>query len=352
VSARVALWVGTTKGLFLFTSGVDRREWQLQAPQLSGWEVTALHAAGAGRRLAGTVHLAYGATLRASDDLGATWRQLVGSPRYPHGSGRTVRRIWRVAEGGPAAPDLLYAGVDEAGLFASRDGGESWALHAGFDRIDRTGWKAGAAGLALHSIVPDPVDAGRLWVAVAGAGLFRTEDGGETWEPCCQGLPGEPADGPAHVRRGVTRLLSHGGTLYARHHHGLHRSEDGGTTWDACDQSLPSEFGFPLVSTSSGDLFTAAMDLETRCFVDGRAGLYRRKAGAARWEPVREGLPTTPHFVGVLRDAVAVDPLEPAGVYFGTTQGDLFASADGGDTWSRLRGQFSRVTCLNACLID
>ena len=350
MSRGVALFVGTNKGLFVYTANAQRRHWRLSGPYLSGWEISALHVEGSGCRIfAATCHMAYGPTLRVSDDLGATWRQLPGSPRYPRGSGRKLRRVWRIVEGGQACPCVRYAGVDEAGLFVSRDGGESWRLHEGFERLDRTGWAPTAAGLALHSIVIDSADPGRLWVGISGAGVFHTMDGGESWERCRSALPGVPeAEVPA-LRRGVIKLLRVGGDLYLRHRAGVFRSEDGGDSLRPAGEGLPTPFGFPLCATGTGEQFTAAMDPETRCFPDGRLALYRFRGD--RWEPAAQGLPTAPHFVGVLRDALAVDSLEPAGVYFGTTQGDLFASADAGATWTRLPGQFSRVTVLNSCSI-
>jgi hypothetical protein len=345
----VALFVGTNKGLFVYTSDATRQRWEPAGPHISGWEVSALHLEGAGRRvLAATCHMAYGPTLRASDDLGATWRQLPGSPRYARESGRRLRRIWCIVPG--HCSGHLYAGVDEAGVFVSRDRGQSWQLHEGFDRLDRTGWEPTAAGLALHSIITDPVDAARLWVAVSGAGIFRSADCGESWEPCASGLPGAPGAGPPHLRRGVIKLVRVGETLFVRHRAGVFRSADGGDSWAPAMEGLPTPFGFPLCAASSGELFTTAMDPETRCFPEGRATLQRLRGG--RWEPVCEGLPRTPHFVGVLRDAVATDGLNPLGVYVGTTQGDLFASTDGGEEWCRLPGRFSRVTILNSCLIE
>lgn len=355
MSSSLTVLVGATKGAFFFHSAVSpsptvRTDWQLTGPHLEGWEVSTLFGAPGGRLFAGTAHLAYGPTLRVSEDGSVSWKQLPNGPRYAPERGRCVQRIWQLAAG---ANGTLYAGVDEAGLFASEDGGEHWRELEGLTRHPSApGWTPCASGIPVHSLVPHPQDARRLWVAISDGGVFRTEDGGENWTACAAGLP-ERAGDPVGMRRGVHRLVADPfapETLYVQHIQGMFRSTDGGESWSPLNRGLPVLFGFPLAATARGDLYIAPLDPETRCFPDGRLRLYRLPHGAEKWEPVGRGLPETPHYVGVLRDALAVDPLTPAGIYFGTTQGDVFYSPDDGENWDRLPGQFSRVTSVKTWL--
>lgn len=354
VSPSPTVLVGTTKGAFFFHSAspdpAARTSWQLSGPHLEGWEVSTLYGAPNGRLFVGTAHMAYGPTLRVSEDGGESWRQLPHGPRYARERDRCVKRIWQLAAG---ADGNLYAGVDEAGLFASEDGGEIWRELPGLTQHPTaTSWTPCANGMPVHSLVPHPKAARCLWVAVSNGGVFRTEDGGESWTACATGLPERDGDPPG-MRRDVHRLVADAfapETLYVQHIHGVFRSTNGGESWSPLNQGLPFLFGFPLVVTGRGDLYIAPLDPETRCFPEGRLRLYRLRHGAEEWEPVRRGLPETPHYVGVLRDAMAVDSLTPAGIYFGTTQGDVFYSPDDGENWDRLPGQFSRVTSVKTWL--
>ncbi len=349
----LSVLVGSTKGAFFFHSdpanagGSAGSDWALDGPHLEGWEVSTLFAAPDGRIFAGTCHLAYGASLRVcAGTPGGDWRQLPDSPRFAARQKRCVQRIWQLAA---AVDGTLYAGVDETGLFASRDGGETWRELEGLTRHpSAAGWRPCALGTPVHSLVPHPTDPRRLWVAISDGGVFRTDDGGELWTACAAGLPVRPGD-PEGMRRGVHRLVADPfapETLYVQHVEGMYRSVDGGESWSPLNDGLPHRFGFPLAVSARGDLFIAPLDPETRCFPDGRLRLFRLRRGSSEWEPVGRGLPEAPHFVGVLRDAMAADSRTPAGVYFGTTQGDLFYSPDDGDNWDRLPGRFSRVATV------
>jgi hypothetical protein len=271
-------------------------------------------------------------------------------PSYPGESGLQLRRIWQIAPGAPSEPGTLYAGVDEAGLFVSRDFGETWAGVEGFNRHpDRPRWSATQGGTPLHSLLADPLNPKRHWFALSDGGVYRSDDGGDHWKPCVVGLPGISAESPSGSARGVHKIVCgprDADVLYLQHVEGVFKSVDGGEIWQPIHQGLPSRFGFPICITPSGDLFVAPLDPATRCFMEGRLRVYRLRKGEATWEALDHGLPETPYFGGVLRDAMATDSMEPAGIYFGTTQGDVFHSPDNGLNWNALPGHFSRITTV------
>jgi photosystem II stability/assembly factor-like uncharacterized protein len=360
VGRQVVVLVGTNKGVFFYTSDPTRRDWRLTGPHLSGWAIFSLlgdSRCGRPRIFAGTSHMAYGPTIRVSDDFGASWTQIEAGPRYSKESGFSLKRIWQITPGHSSEPEKLYAGVDEAGLFVSQDNGESWREVDSLTRQPtRPDWRPGGGGLCLHTIVVDRTDHRRLWVAISAVGVFRTDDGGGSWKVCNNGLARGPGDPPVpEIGFGVHKLAQDpwdAETLYLQAAEGVFRTTDGGESWSPLEEGLPSCFGFPLAVAGDGDLSVVPLDPKTRAFPGGRLRVYRLRRGSDRWEVQDRGLPETPHFVGVLRDSLAVDPLEPTGVYFGTTQGDLFYSRDAGDSWNRLPGQFSRITVVKTWVLD
>ncbi|SDS86044.1 hypothetical protein SAMN04489717_4133 [Actinopolymorpha singaporensis] len=355
----VVLLVGTTKGAFVFCADRGRMSWRCLGPLLPGWQIYDLTMLPTtGRLLAATNHQAYGPTVRVSDDFGAGWRPVQESPRFPDGGGRSVREIWRFGgpERGPGT--RLYAGTADAGLFTSGDEGESWTLVESLDaHPTRPFWDVPATAGSLHSVVLDPADPRRMWVGVAGAGVFGSVDGGATWEPRNYGLPPAPPGHPhPEVGRHVHKLAidpTPPHPLYLQHRGAVSTSTDGGHSWRPVPGRLPGAFGFPLAVDRHGALYVAPLaGPAERYMPDGRLGLYRSTDAGTTWTECRQGLPATPQYVSVLRDAVAVDDLDPVGVYFGTTSGELYASADGGDTWRRTPGQFTRVTSVRARVLD
>ncbi|MGH2370567.1 MAG: WD40/YVTN/BNR-like repeat-containing protein, partial [Chloroflexota bacterium] len=356
---QVVVLVGTNKGAFVFHADAERRAWRRTGPHLGGWEVYSLlgladNARHAPRLLAATSHMAYGATIRVSDDLGETWKQMPGSPRYAGTSGSVVKRIWHLARGAPSQPDTLYAGVEDAGLFVSHDRGESWQELGGLTRHPtRPYWQPGGGGLCLHSIAVDPGHPRRLWVGISAAGVFRSDDGGQTWTVCNDGLPPAPAGHPyPEVGRCVHKLAldpRDADTLYVQQHGGVYKSTNGGRSWTRIEQGLPSAFGFPIAVTPTGDLFVVPLEGdEARYMVEGKLRVYRSRDGGQTWAATGSGLPQHPSYVSVLRDALAVDSLDPPGIYFGTTAGELFSSTDAGDTWQALPGKYSRIMAVQA----
>lgn len=355
---RIVLLVGTNKGVFLFHSDAHRREWRRTGPHLSGWEVSSLLGEPGGRRLlAGAGHMAYGPTIRVSDDLGESWTQMLGSPSYKKESGRALKRIWQIVPGAPSQPGTLYAGVDEAGLFVSRDRGVSWEEVAGLAaHPSRPHWEAGKGGICLHSILVDPTNSNRMWVGISTAGVFRTEDGGKRWKTCHTGLPSAREDHPwSEVGRNVHKMVldpRDASTLYLQFFWGVYKSTDGADSWVKIERGLPSTFGFPLAVTRSGDLFVIPLEGEDERYMkDGKLRVFRSRNGGESWEPCQRGLPEQPNYVSVLRDALAVDPLDPPGVYFGTTSGEMYYSPDTGENWTALPGQYSRITVVKTWVI-
>ena len=353
---KVTLMVGTTKGAFFFNSDSGRQSWEMTGPHLDGWEIYSLYGDTHkdNRIFAGTSHFVYGPTIRISDDFGDNWMQVEASPRYTEESGHKLNRIWQIVPGHASQPDTLFAGVDEAGLFTSRDGGLTWTEVTGLTQHStRSEWAPGNGGLCLHTILVDPTNADRMWVGISAVGVFRSDDGGLSWVVRNGGLP----QGPTGVRtedvgRCVHKLVldpKDPNTLYCQFHGGVFKSTDAADSWEAIEAGLPGNFGFPMGVTSGGDLFVIPLESDMQRHVkNGQLRVYRSRDGGANWTTSGQGLPDQPHYVGVLRDAMSVDSLEPAGIYFGTSMGEVFYSVDGGDNWSRLPGQFPRITFVKA----
>jgi hypothetical protein len=359
-AGNVTVMVGTTKGAFFFHSNADRRSWEMTGPHLDGWEIYSLCGWDGDSRegrernqvFAGTSHFVYGPTIRVSEDVGATWTQVEGSPRYTEESGHTLNRIWQIVPGHPSEPSTLYAGVDEAGLFASHDGGTTWEEVTGLSQHpSRADWAPGNGGLCLHTILIDPNNPKRMWVGISAVGVFRTDDAGQSWKICNNGLP-QAVTGVRNpeVGRCVHKIVldpNDLNTLYCQFHGGVFKSIDAADSWQPIESGLPSNFGFPMGVTASGDLFLIPLESDMQRHVkDGKLRVYRSQDGGESWAPTGQGLPEQPHYVGVLRDALAVDTLEPAGIYFGTSMGEVFYSPDGGESWDRLPGQFPRITSI------
>ncbi|NEE03762.1 WD40/YVTN/BNR-like repeat-containing protein [Phytoactinopolyspora halotolerans] len=350
--APITLLVGTTKGGFVVTSDHGRTRWRRRGPLFPGWQVNDMfRIPGTGRMLAATSHLAYGATVRASDDDGETWRQQGSSPRYAADAGRTVQAVWRFASGAPSS-GVVYTGVSDGGLFASRDAGRSWAeITALSEHPTRPHWAPAASGSSvLHSIV---VDGDRIWVAVSHAGVFRSDDGGESWRPCNDGLPAPPmGSARTDVGHRVHKLVAHPGpphTLYLQGFEGTFCSTDGAETWLRIDDGLPSSHGFPIAVDHTGTVWVAPLaGADERYMPEGRLAVYRTPDAGGTWMESRHGMPDEPQYVGVLRDALTTDACDPVGVYVGTTSGEVYASADAGRSWQQLPGRMTRITSIRA----
>jgi hypothetical protein len=360
VEREFALLVGTTKGIFCFWSNRNRRDWQMTGPHLKGWEVYSVmgdsrHGA---RIFAGTHHQSGGATIQVSDDYGESWSPVEKGPCYPRESGFSLNRFWQLTPGHSTEPDTLYAGAEEAGLFVSRDRGATWEELSGLTgHPTRPGWGPGAGGMGLHTVLVDPSNPRRIWVAMSAVGVFRTDDGGETWKVCNQGLArvptGQPYPEVGYCAHKVVLDPADSNVLYMQDHGGVNKSTDGAETWFPIEEGLGREgdgrFGFPIAVAPTGDLYLAPLtDSEHRVMREGRLVIYRSANRGQSWEPVRGDFLPASQYVNILRDGLAADTLTPHGIYFGSSSGELFYSLDRGDTWQTLPGRFPRITAVKA----
>lgn len=351
---RVVLLIGTVKGLFLYTTDDGRTKWSLSGPHLGGWEIFSVCGdARNGRILAGTGHFMHGATIRTSRDFGATWEGVERDPKLAEGTPGELKHIWQIVPGHASEPGTWYAGVDDAALFVSRDDGRKWGELTGLTRHPtRPRWVPGFGGLCLHSIVVDRENPRRLWVGISAVGVFRSDDAGETWKLCNNGLHNvAPEFVPdPEMGRCVHKMAadpSRPGVLFMQFHGGVFKSEDAAESWTRISHGLPHDFGFPMAVTPRGDVFIVPLlSDENRVVPDGALKVWRTRDQGKTWRALTSGLPQKEHYVGVLRDAMGSDELSPAGVYVGTTGGEVFYSKDDGENWEKLPAQFPRITTL------
>ena len=382
----IRVLVGTRKGAFILTSDARRKSWSVNGPLFAGWEI--YHVKGSpvdpDRIYASQTSSWFGQIIQRSSDGGKTWEQ-PGSPaestaeaanttaddgagppmpkgesnKFVYdtcaGTGKPLTthqwydgtqhpwefaRVWHL-EPSLTDPDLVYAGVEDAALFRSTDGGKNWQELAGL-RGHESGasWAPGAGGMCLHSILLDPVNADRMYTAISAAGSFRTDDAGKTWKPINRGLHSLYIPDPnAEVGHCVHRIDMHPSkpqTLFMQKHWDVMRSDDGGDSWHEVSGDLPTDFGFPIIVNAHEPetVYVVPIKSDSEHYPpEGKLRVYRSKIGGNEWEPLTKGLPQENCYVNVLRDSMAIDTLDPCGVYFGTTGGQVYASANSGDTW-------------------
>lgn len=366
--SKVRLLVGTKKGAFVLTADGKRQNWQVSGPFFAGWEMYHLKGSPVdpNRIYASQTSSWFGQVIQRSEDGGKTWSTPDGSPEPnfadpPSGvSNRFVyegevgthkwydgtqhpwefKRIWHL-EPSLTDPETIYAGAEDAAIFKTVDGGRTWKELPGLRKAKGHLWQPGAGGMAVHTIIPDPKDAQRLFVAISAAGAFRTDDGGENWHPINRGLKSqyELPDPDAEVGHCVHRIAMHPSrpnVLFMQKHWDVMRTDNAGDSWTEVSGNLPTDFGFPIdVHAHQPDtIYVVPIKSDSEHFPpDGKLRVYRSRTGGNDWEPLTSGLPQKDCYVNVLRDAMSVDSLEPCGVYFGTTGGQVYGSADGGDTW-------------------
>ncbi|MCI0393706.1 MAG: exo-alpha-sialidase [Chloroflexi bacterium] len=353
--------VGTRKGAFIFESDEDRRTWQVHGPHFPGWSVHHLvHDARSGTLFAALDHAVYGSNVHRSADLGKSWEMAEG-PSFPEGDERTVKRVWHIRPGHASQPGVVWAGADPGALFRSEDNGKSWSSVDGLNNHPtRENWFPGAGGMMVHTIIQDPNNPDRLFVAISAAGVFRSDDGGQSWQPknkgvradflpdkypevgqCCHHLVMSPADP---------------NVLFQQNHCGVYRSRDGGDNWeDIGTGRLPATFGFPMaVHPRHGHTIYVVPQVsdEYRFTPDGRFRVYRSSDGGEHWEGLTNGLPQDNAYLNVFREAMATDACDPAGVYVGTGTGQLFFSRDGGENWEALTQTLPPIYAVSTAVVS
>ena len=359
----VLLLVGTMKGAFLFHANRDRREWRREGPWFRGQTVYSLafdQRGGRHRVLAGTQSFHWGSVVRTSDDYGATWsspeRQNV---RFPEGSELALKNIWQIRPGRAAEPEVLYCGVEPAALFESRDAGETWSPVEGLlNHEHRPQWQPGGGGLCLHTIVLDPSDPRRMGVAISTGGFYRTEDGGASWRARNQGVRAEfLPDKHPEFGQCVHKVVHHPSRperLFLQNHWGLYRSDDWGDSWHDVANGVPSDFGFAMEMHPHDPDTVYIVPLESdefRVVPEARLRVFRTRDAGASWEPLTRGLPQEDAFETVLRDCLTSDGHESPGIYFGTRLGNLFGSADGGESWTQIADALPPIVCVKAAVV-
>ena len=375
--SKVRVLVGTKKGAFILESDGKREKWNVNGPLFAGWELYHLKgsAVDPNRIYASQTSGWFGQVIQRSDDGGKTWHQpgtppgesTSGPGGMPKGESNKFvydaaaapltthqwydgtqhpwefKRVWHL-EPSLADPDTVYAGVEDAAIFKTTDGGKNWRELPGL-RGHGTGpkWQPGAGGMCLHTIILDPKDAGRIYIAISAAGAFRTDDGGKTWKPINKGLYSKYIPNPTaevgHCVHHIAMNAKRPGVLFMQKHWDVMRSDDAGDNWKEVSGNLPTDFGFVIDvhAHEPETVYVVPIKSDGEHYVhEGKLRVYRSKTGGNEWEPLTKGLPQKDCYVDVLRDAMAVDTLDDCGIYFGTTGGQVYVSPNGGDSWQAI----------------
>jgi photosystem II stability/assembly factor-like uncharacterized protein len=383
--SNIRLLAGTKKGAFILTADGARQDWEISGPHFAGWEIYHLKGSPAhpDRIYASQSSGWFGQIIQRSDDGGKTWNTPGSSPEdlkspdgFPKGESNKFayegeagthkwydgsqhpwefKRVWHI-EPSLDDPDTAYAGVEDAAIFKTGDGGRTWKELPGLRRVKGSLWQPGAGGMAVHTILLDHKNPSRLFVAISAAGAFRTEDGGQSWTAINRGLrsPYQLPDPDAEVGHCVHRIALHPSrpdTLFMQKHWDVMRTDNAGGHWTEVSGNLPTDFGFPIEvhAHEPETIYVVPIKSDSEHFPpDGKLRVYRSKTGGHEWEPLTRGLPQSNCYVNVLRDAMAVDSLEPCGIYFGTTGGQIYGSNDSGETWNAIVHDLPGVLSVEA----
>jgi hypothetical protein len=382
---KVMVFVGTSKGGFIFTSDAKRKDWQRSDIQFKSWNVMHMQLDPRDQRLhAATTHFVYGPTTHYSDDFGKTWTQAKQVPviTRPSKTGRPAStvdeafrseggesikekpekmiKVWNIKPGRDDEPNVLYAGAQPASLFISNDRGETWTMNESlYDHPQRGEWNPGNGGLCLHTILLDPKNLQRMYIAVSAAGCYRTDDGGQTWKPHNKNVRADfmPNKFP-EFGQCVHKMTLHPSTpnvLYQQNHCGVYRSDNSGEDWiDIGEGRLPSRFGFPIAvhPTDPKTIYIVLEESdEYRMSVDGRFSVWRSRDAGESWTRLTNGLPERAH-LDVLREAMGTDSFDDAGIYIGTNTGQLFYTRDSGDSWELLADFLPPIQSVEAAVVE
>ena len=363
----VRVLVGTRKGAFILTSDAKRARWEVSGPVFGGWELYHLQGSPAdpSRLYASQSSGWFGQQIQRSNDGGQTWAPVgnafvydgdPGTHQWYDGTPRPweFKRIWHL-EPSLTDPDTVYAGAEDAALFRSTDGGQTWQELPGLRRVQGHLWQPGAGGMCLHTIVLDPSHPSRIFLAISAAGTFRSDDAGQTWQPINRGLRSEGIPHPtAEVGHCVHRIAMHPSrphVLFMQKHWDVMRSDDAGASWHEVSGDLPTDFGFPIAihAHEPDTIYVVPITSDSHHYPpEGKLRVYRSRMGGTEWEALTRGLPQRDCYVNVLRDAMAVDTLDPCGLYFGTTGGQVYGSADAGDSWAPIVRDLPPVLSVEA----
>jgi hypothetical protein len=384
-SGDVLLLAGTMKGAFVLRSDKERKQWEVGGPYFPGRAIYAMlyDDRNGRRRLWAAVNSSYwGSYLSSSDDFGKTWTEpetygIKFPAKEPDQTAPmqdanpaanptadadlSLKQIWQIALGHPDEPDTLYAGVEPAALFKSTDAGAVWSLVKGlYDHPHRSQWMPGGGGLCLHTILPDPSNSKRLFIAISTGGVYRTDDGGENWQPRNQGVRAQflpPDQQYPEWGQCVHKIVSHPTNpqrMFLQNHWGLYKTENGGDSWTDIANGVPSDFGFAMeVDPNDADsVYIVPLESdEFRCTPEGKLRVYRTKNAGESWDAMGNGLPQENALETVLRDGLSADNLQPTGIYFGTRNGKIFGLTDGGDSWKAILESLPPVVCVKTAVV-
>ena len=359
------LLVGTMKGAFVMRADASRNTWEVGGPYFPGRAIYAMaydNRNGRSRLWAAVNSPHWGSYLSSTEDFGQSWSEPEAyNIKFPEDTDNALKQIWQIELGNPEQVDTLYCGVEPAALFRSDDAGAGWSLVKGLhDHPHRPQWQPGGGGLCLHTILPDPADAKRMHIAISTGGVYRTDDGGESWDVKNVGVRAQfmpPDQQYPEFGQCVHKIVSHPSNpkrMFLQNHWGLYRSDDGADSWTDIANGVPSDFGFAMVvdHNEANSAFIVPLESdEFRCTPEAKLRVYRTRNGGDSWEALTNGLPQENAFETVLRDGMSADGMNPTGIYFGTRNGKLFGSNDAGESWRIIEEGLPAVVCVKTAAV-